>query len=153
MPLLTDEEVLDRITTDVGADPLDTVFSALLGVLYDSFSGYSDYDPSGDLRYYATLRAACDLMLGKAAPSVNQSDGAGGSISAGDWFTHLEEIRRQADLDFAARVKAVNASSAALNTVMLNTELSTPPYGWPDPASPIYSGDPNYRNRMGGRGW
>lgn len=103
-------------------------------------------DPTGDLRYYAVLRDALDLLLIKAAENVATTDGGGQGGQWQQYFEHLNTLRLQADTDFKAAAEAVLSSGVLQVDVMTAYSLTPVAPGYvPDPAHPGYMGDPRYR--------
>jgi hypothetical protein len=153
---LTAQEAHDRIITAVGDDgTVNTQWGDETHGLWGQYASYDVYDAGGDLRYYATLRNAADLMLGQAAPAVSQSDGAGGTLTADQWFQHLKAIRDQAQKDYEARMTLVTRAGGLQVDVIAAYTLTPvfPGSRYPDPASPYFLGDPRYPTVNPSRGW
>ncbi len=152
---LTDQEAHDRLiaaTSDDGTiedqwGTLDTGTGQWSG-LWGHYQQYDQYDTEGDLRYYSTLIVASEIMMGVAATAVQQSDGAGGSLAAEQWFDHLKAIHDEALLAKAARLASIQAAVGLL-IAEINTYTLTPVFAGsrlPQPGSPYYAGDPRYHS-------
>lgn len=145
--MLTDDQWHDLVIKAAGDDG---TIDAFWDTIWPARVGLDDIDPSGFLRYYAVLRDGIDLLLGPASQQVSGSDGGGMSGSWGDYFTHLQLLRKQVDDDYLRQLRALAADAgvqvAAMNAYTLTPTLPGLPY--PDPSNPYYQGDPRYHGPM-----
>lgn len=149
MALRTDNEAIDEIITAVGDDDAATLATRLPD-MWDRWLPLDTPDPSGQHRFLTVMLEAINLMMGPASQNVNESDAAGGQLSASDWFTHLDAMKKSVQADLLAYRKALMMALASIKTGTLATTSLSPQLPGQvgvlrDPADRHYLGDPSYR--------
>lgn len=141
MAALTEEQLKAKIASELG-QPDSLELAAQIDLGWEQFAMYAYTAPN--LRYFYTERDAIRWLLGGNWKKFNWMD-QGVVQSDSQVFDHLHTLMMDVQTEIERLERIARGNRAGIVTQLANEAVYTNPFGYPNPNSRIYRGDPLVR--------